>query len=579
MRTKISLMTAAAFVGGMSAAPASAQTSIAYGNGASLPAPYSRQAFDCYGVKADLITKNPTTPDAPTATTIDDFNYVSSTNPADNFDCATQTLQPTYQLFYVSTGSGDGIRGVYTHSTSFASDIDPSTPAVQLAPRQSFGISETSLGNADVGVYNNGGTIQGQTIVAPGVTPGAGQFANPNENYGALVQVPLLVTPVAISFDPVYKKVRQANGSVVEYRLNLKNPQSAIDPTSGNSIVVGGLRLDQSAYCRIFTGQITNWNDPALRTLNGQSLEDPADPAASAQFDVPLQIVGRSDSSGTTSLFTRHLAKVCGDLGITSYADSTPTLPAGLRSTAVYNTGNANTPVAGEVVGKFTTAPGNEGVAKYVDFTQEPGANAGDTVKQGRVGYNGPDYVLPAVLATGANDYNLFSAALRVNTGGGVKWRMPTGRAAGRAFEATLPPDTDASGNYNPALPGDRANPADWVQPASKLAPLADPAAIAGASDEVYPIVGTSNFLAYTCYRSNRQRQPVQDFLKKFYSVKLFTDPVSGILGTAGFAPLPSAWRGAITRTFTSTSSGLNLQIGTVGITGASTTCAGKVGA
>ena len=42
----------------------------------------------------------------------------------------------------------------------------------------------------------------------------------------------------------------------------------------------GGLRLDQDAYCRIWNGQITNWNDARLKALNGNvSLQDPQDVA------------------------------------------------------------------------------------------------------------------------------------------------------------------------------------------------------------------------------------------------------------------------------------------------------------
>src|SRR3546814_19751333 len=112
-----------------------------------------------------------------------------------------------------------------------------------------------------------------------------------------MIQFPSLVAPVTIAFDPVYKKVRNADNSVTEYSFNLRFPRA-----DGS----GGLRLDQDTVCKIFNGQITNWNDPALKALNGnQDLKDPSDTAA---FDVPLQIVGRADSSGPRSLWTRFLS-------------------------------------------------------------------------------------------------------------------------------------------------------------------------------------------------------------------------------------------------------------------------------
>lgn len=577
MKIKFNLLAASAIIAStVVATPSFAQTSTAWGNGASLPAPYVRAAFDCFGIKKDLITKNTVVADAPIATTINDFNYVSTTNPADDFDCAVDIIAPNSLLSYVSTGSGDGVRGFFTHSPTFASDIDAVTPGVQLGTVHSFSVSETSLGSSDVGIYINGGTIQGQSI--KGVNNPGGVWDNPNDLAGPMIQIPLLIAPVAISYDPVYKKIRNADGSITERKLRIAKPVSALDPTTGNSIVVGGLRLDQDVMCKIFNGQITNWNDPALKVLNSNfKLQDPAD---SGSFSVPLQIVGRSDSSGTTSLFTRHLAAVCGSLVGNLYNDSTSTLPAALRSVAVYNPSNPNTPVAGEALGKFTTAPGNEGVAQYVDFTQDPGPNAGDTLVQGRMGYNGPDFLLPAVLSTQANTYELHAAALAVNIGNGVKFRMPTAANAFNAFAAILPPQSDAAGNYvaGNIANGLRSDPAAWVQGASKLVPLANPAAVA-TTDLIYPIVGTSNLLTYTCYKSNAQRVPLADFVYNYNQLKLYTDTKTGIIASSGLSPLPKAWRTAIKRTFYNNADGLNLQIGTVGKFGVSPVCAGKVGA
>ncbi|MBN1628528.1 MAG: phosphate ABC transporter substrate-binding protein PstS [Thermoleophilia bacterium] len=60
------------------------------------------------------------------------------------------------------------------------------------------------------------------------------------------------------------------------------------------------LRLDPAALAGIFLGAITQWNDPALVALNPD-----------AQLpDEAIQVVHRSDSSGTTSIFTGYLAQV-----------------------------------------------------------------------------------------------------------------------------------------------------------------------------------------------------------------------------------------------------------------------------
>ena len=79
-------------------------------------------------------------------------------------------------------------------------------------------------------------------------------------------------------------------------------------PMTSGSIVfaynldgVEGLKLSRDAYCGIVSGQITNWNDPAIAAEN-QGVELP---------DEPIQWVHRSDGSGTTFQFTGHIEAAC----------------------------------------------------------------------------------------------------------------------------------------------------------------------------------------------------------------------------------------------------------------------------
>lgn len=60
------------------------------------------------------------------------------------------------------------------------------------------------------------------------------------------------------------------------------------------------LKLDPETLVAIFMGTITKWNDPVLAALN---------PGANLP-DAVIQVVHRSDSSGTTSIFTGYLAQV-----------------------------------------------------------------------------------------------------------------------------------------------------------------------------------------------------------------------------------------------------------------------------
>ena len=61
-----------------------------------------------------------------------------------------------------------------------------------------------------------------------------------------------------------------------------------------------GLKLPHDVYPDIFLGKITKWNDPRIVAANAD-LKLP---------DLPITVVRRSDSSGTTFVFTKHLAAI-----------------------------------------------------------------------------------------------------------------------------------------------------------------------------------------------------------------------------------------------------------------------------
>lgn len=78
-------------------------------------------------------------------------------------------------------------------------------------------------------------------------------------------------------------------------------------PMAAGSIVmaynlpgVEGLKLTREAYVGIFNGTITNWSDPAIADAN-PDLQLP---------DQPITVVHRSDGSGTTGVFTKHLSAI-----------------------------------------------------------------------------------------------------------------------------------------------------------------------------------------------------------------------------------------------------------------------------
>jgi phosphate transport system substrate-binding protein len=79
-------------------------------------------------------------------------------------------------------------------------------------------------------------------------------------------------------------------------------------PMTAGSIVLaynlpqieGELKLSRDAYVNILLGNITNWNDPQIASAN-PDLTLP---------DLPITVVHRSDGSGTTGVFTKHLSAI-----------------------------------------------------------------------------------------------------------------------------------------------------------------------------------------------------------------------------------------------------------------------------
>lgn len=104
---------------------------------------------------------------------------------------------------------------------------------------------------------------------------------------------------------------------------------------------VDELKLPREVYPDIFMGKITNWNDPAIAEAN-PDVELP---------DEPITVVVRSDSSGTTYVFTGHLAEINAEFKETIGQGKSPQWPKS---------------------NKFVKAPKNDGVTATVK--QTPGA-------------------------------------------------------------------------------------------------------------------------------------------------------------------------------------------------------------
>jgi len=450
------------------------------GGGASSVADIVPRTLNCVGRPGSGLNQVGT--NAGSLSTVAPGNYApttpTSTNPAVNCSSSYE-IQPSFEGKYISTGSGTGRKMWYKFQT--ANDLtgasgkknpfNANTANASEWANLHFAFSDGAITTTELGSYNSTAN-------------------NSSNGAGAAIQVPFFVLPVAVAYNPVYG----IKGSATELTFNVKVPATI------NGVTAGGLKLSRSAYCKIFNGEITNWNHSALKVLNGNtSLHDATDDTLSrwTAEGAPIRLVGRADKSGTTDIFTRALAAQCtGQVTTNKFTAAAEYLPyatggsiniSALQSTSEYKP----SPTAGTVFsgttqslngfvydyvndklclyneltnsactgtltaqsltgdGLFMVADTSAGVAEAIEKNDTDSNTAvlsavNNTIKlNGKVGYLGADWVKPATGRT------LYAAALQ--KAATSTYVMPSAANAAAAFgTALLPPQTTAtSGAYN----------------------------------------------------------------------------------------------------------------------------------
>ena len=147
--------------------------------------------------------------------------------------------------------------------------------------------------------------------------------------------------------------------------------------------VTGEVKLPRQVYTDILLGKIKNWNDPAIAKANsGVKLPDQA-----------ITVVHRSDGSGTTGVFTKHLSTISPEWKTKVGDGKTVQWPVGVG------------------------AKGNEGITAQIQQTK------------GAVGYVEYGY---------AKNNNLKFASLENKDG---KFIVPNDQSASKTLEAVKLPD------------------------------------------------------------------------------------------------------------------------------------------
>ena len=104
------------------------------------------------------------------------------------------------------------------------------------------------------------------------------------------------------------------------------------------------LKLTREAYAGIFLGKVTKWNDPLIAKAN-PDVKLP---------DSPINVVVRADSSGTTFVFSQHLAAISPEFAKSPGVNTMPNWAVGTRSK-----GNEG------ITASIRTTPGSIGYIEY----------------------------------------------------------------------------------------------------------------------------------------------------------------------------------------------------------------------
>ena len=318
--------------------------------------------------------------------------------------------------------------------------------------------------------------------------PATGSYANSSSD-GPLIQIPTFGTPITIPYN-----------------------ESGVSGTDN-------LTLTDPQICGVLSGKITDWHTLVSTVPSGTT----------------INVVYRSDGSGTTFLLTQHLHAVC-----TSSNSTFPSYPVPITK-YFYSATATNNPV-------FPTTPPS-------NFTGESGsANVASQLvaTSNSLGYLSPDYT--SIAPKSANTTSLQVAKL-VNSISKVA-NLPNTTNTENALSHPGPGSTN--GTPPPTLSA-AMDPLNWV-PAIPQA------------NEGYPIVGYTTMDLSTCYASAQAGKAINGFLTAQYQNTAYTT----IIKNNGFVPLPnsgaSKYVAAVVNTFLSNESGRNLNIDNA------TTCASYPG-
>ncbi|UVH51144.1 substrate-binding domain-containing protein [Pseudomonas sp. CBSPBW29] len=282
-----------------------------------------------------------------------------------------------------------------------------------------------------------------------------GYVAAHNTAWGPLIQVPSVATSVAIPF---------------------------------NKAGANAVNLSVSDLCGVFSGRVSDWGQISGSGRTGA-----------------ITVVYRSESSGTTELFTRFLNAKCSEA-----------LPFAVTTT-------------------FSSSYGTGAPAGAVAATGSQGVMTALSGQDGGITYMSPDYAAPTL--AGLDD------ATKVAKVAGVS---PAPANVSAAIAAVPVPAV-----------ANRSNPNAWVPVFAAATNPSDPSVVVYPTTG-YPILGFTNLVFSQCYVDATQTSQVRAFFTRHYGSSTLTNNDNAINNNR-FVPLPAAWKTAIRDTFVTATNDLSI--------------------
>jgi len=218
-----------------------------------------------------------------------------------------------------------------TRSTSFAALLTALALVALVAVAAACGSSSNAGGTSSGGAATPLPALTSGTIVGAGATFPQPLYSKWGQDYatasgvklnyqgigsgGGIQAIEAKTVDFGASDAPLQKTDLDANG-LVQFPMVIGGVVMIVNLPD---IQPGGITLDADTLAGIYMGQITAWNDAAIAKLNpGMSLPTTA-----------INVVHRSDSSGTTWIFSNYLTQAAGQVW-NAGADKEITWPTGV---------------------------------------------------------------------------------------------------------------------------------------------------------------------------------------------------------------------------------------------------------